>query len=164
MLAIGFVVTAPVYASSREHADHQEHGEGLDHRHHAALFLANTYSTSEDKSALSIGLDYEYRISLLFGTGLMYDYATPSLDMHVFVVPLYYHPGGDWRMFAGPGVESSSHTDHGHTSHEEKFLVRVGMMYSWHFTDRYSLTPTFEIDIVDGHQSYILGVGLGAAF
>jgi len=146
------------------HAGEQEHGDGLGHRHHASLFMGNTYSTEKSDNALSIGFDYEYRITKWVGTGVMYDYTSGNINAHVAAVPLFIHPVENVRVYIGPGLESKKHEEHGHTSDAEEFLVRIGVMYDWHVMERYSITPTFEVDFVDGEQSYIFGVGFGVLF
>ena len=77
------VVAAPgedqyVHATETESdtaAGHEDahHEEGAAHRHHVALFIGDTHVESEDK--FTLGVDYEDRLTPLFGVGGLVDHA-----------------------------------------------------------------------------------------
>jgi len=127
--------------------------EGGEHRHHVGLFLGNTYL--EGENGATVGLDYEYRLSPLFGIGATLEYAGGDHDATIGATSLYLHPLGHWRLQVGPGVER----EHG----ENEFLIRTGISYEFEF-DRWTLAPTVNVDFVDSEESWVFGLAVGHKF
>lgn len=70
------------------------------------------------------------------------------------IVPVSFHPGGDWRLFAGPGYELSETKDHA--------LIRFGVGYEIPVGNRWTLAPEAIADFIDGGKEvYLLGLAIG---
>lgn len=133
----------------------QRRGKNL-FRHSVELFLGNTHE--EGKDGFSIGLGYEYRIMDLLGTGLFAEYVDGDFREWVMGVPLLIHPYKGWRMLAAPGFDKKRGKDE-----DWEFLIRLGLAYEFE-NGRWSLTPEFNIGIVDGEEIFVYGVSFGRGF
>ncbi len=156
-LGILVVLLAP---SGAEAADDDEHGES--HPHHFALFLGAGLETDregeEEDKGLAVGLEYEYRLSERWGIGGVFETLGGTTTREVSVImPVSLHPGGGWRLFAGPGYEF--------TEKKDKALLRLGAGYEFHLKGGWSLAPEFIVDLVDGGGTiWIAGVAIGYGF
>jgi hypothetical protein len=50
------------------------------------------------------------------------------------------------------------------TGGEDTLLFRTGVAYEVELAERWALIPEFNVDFVDGQQSYVLGVSVGLGF
>ena len=159
-------------ADEPQHASSDPHGNGHEfHRHHVALFLGATsgilenghgedphaHGESEKRNTdFSIGVDYEYRILKKLGIGALVDYAPGDLRTTVFAAGAFIRPIGSLLVIAAPGFERHEQNRHA--------LFRLGFGYEFDVADRFSLTPNFNIDFVNGRQVYVYGISLGTGF
>lgn len=111
-----------------EESDHGKHTSELEHRHHVAFFLGNTQDGSED--GFSVGMDYEYRLSRLFGIGGLAEYADGEFNSWVLAIPLFLHPYRGLRFLVAPGLE--------YEDSEDEFLVRTGIAYELEIGERWT--------------------------
>jgi hypothetical protein len=154
-----------------------EHGEHKFHRHHVAVFFGATTAEvsmhggqetvetesetgaagaeTESVTEASIGLDYEYRLSRLWGIGFLFDYVGGDARASVAGVPVYLHPVGGLKLLAAPGLE--------HHEGENEFLVRLGLGYEFE-VGRWAITPGANVDFVDGEETYVYGLYIGRGF
>jgi hypothetical protein len=70
-------------------------------------------------------------------------------------VPLFIHPYKDWIFILAPGF------DYRQDRHD--FLFRAGVAYEFEI-DRWSISPLFNVDFVDGEQVLVYGVSFGYGF
>jgi len=158
----------PQHASSDPHESTSSHEF---HRHHVAVFLGATYGVlerghDEDPQAqeegeirntdFSVGVDYEYRILRNLSLGALIDYAPGDLRTTVFAAGAFIRPIGGLMVVAAPGFESHEGKQHA--------LFRLGFGYEFGMADRFSLTPNFNIDFVNGQQVYVYGLSVGVGF
>lgn len=132
------------------------------HRHHVALFVGGTHAEveieteggnrEEGEDAFTIGADYEYRFSQLFGVGGLVEYAGGELEKTSAMAGLFIHPIGGLKFFFAPGVE--------HESDENKFVFRSGAHYNFFFGN-FAVTPVFAVDFVDGDENLVYGISFG---
>ena len=47
---------------------------------------------------------------------------------------------------------------------DNNFLLRVGAAYEFEFAERWSLTPEFNVDFVDGDEVFVYGFSFGYEF
>jgi hypothetical protein len=103
--------------------------------------------------------------------GGLIDYAGGGLRNTVLAVPVYWHPGGGWKLIAAPGVEfhngrgggehAKSEGGHGEADEDETyFLFRIGAGYHIHLGEHWGLVPAVDLDFVDGEQVWVYGVGV----
>ena len=79
-----------------------------------------------------------------------------ELDKWSVGAPLLVHPYRGWRLALAPGVE--------HRGGEDAFLFRTGVAYEVELAERWALIPEFNVDFIDGQQSYVLGASVGLGF
>jgi len=162
------VFAEPQHVPSDPHENTNSHEF---HRHHAALFLGITNGVLESghdedprdhaegeqrNNDFSVGVDYEYRILHNLGLGALVDYAPGDLRTTVFAAGAFIHPTGGLLVVAAPGFESHEGKRHA--------LFRLGFGYEFDLADRFSMTPNFNIDFVNGRQIYVYGLGIGVGF
>jgi hypothetical protein len=132
-----------------------ESEEGHEHANHMGLFLGNTHHSGED--GFSVGVDYEHRISEIFGVGGLIEYAGGDFDTWIFGAPLYIHPYKGLRFLVAPGFETEEN--------ETKFLVRAGIAYHIPLGNGWSIAPEYNFDFVEGGEEYqVYGISVGLGF
>ena len=117
-----------------------------------ALFIGITDDRGDD--AFSLGLDYEYKFSEVFGIGGLLDHAGGDVRTWVVGVPIFAHPVGGLVVLLAPGIE---HQDDG----DKEALIRLGAGWDFEVGERFVITPVFNIDFVDGDKVYVYGVEFG---
>jgi hypothetical protein len=154
-IMLGFTcIASSAYA---EEATHHE----LPH-HQLGLFVGGGFerdSHSHEEGGTAIGLDYEIKFSEKWGVGAAVEYLSGSDTNRAWVaaVPVSYYLNEKWRLFAGPGIEFAG--DH------DKYLVRAGVAYEIPFAERWTASPEFIMDFIEGGATtYVLGVSVGYGF
>lgn len=144
----------PTISAARENLDEGPE-EGEERRNRIGLFLGVTHRASEDDG--SFGLEYERRLSDLFGIGLIWE-STPSARERVLAVPaLFLHPVGDLGVVLAPGVE--------HEEGEDLFLFRVGLSWDFELGGRFTVAPGVNYDFVEGpNDAFVYGVVVSYGF
>ena len=137
--------------------------------HHLSVSIGGT--TDRRETALTVSLDYEYRMNDLLGIGVVGEYAFSDINAGTLLGVADIHV---WRGFAiqtGPGVEfvdgefvKESPGAPGHVeSNEEEFVYRVGALYEFEF-GRYTFSPQVHYDYSTGQDAVIYVAAFGAAF
>jgi hypothetical protein len=106
------------------------------------------------EKGFSMGLDYEYKFSEIFGIGGLLDIAGSDVRSFVVGVPIFAHPVGGLVALLAPGIE---HQDDG----SNEALVRLGAGWEFELSERFVVAPMFNIDFVDGDKVYVYGVAFG---
>ena len=86
-------------------------------------------------------------------------------------MPIYWHPGGGWKLIAAPGVEYhegrgyvvTPHKNEGHDEVDEDetyFLFRLGVAYDIHLAGNWGLAPAVNLDLVDGEKVWVYGASI----
>jgi hypothetical protein len=151
----GFFVWTAAFAN--DEAEHHEYPH-----HHVALFAGGGFERDKndhEENGTAVALIYEMQFSDRWGVGLAVEALSGdgTKRSSVLAVPVSYHPNEKWRLFAGPGMEFGDEHD--------KFLARIGVSYEIPFHDRWSASPEFVVDFVEGGATtYILGVAIGFGF
>lgn len=152
------------------HDDQASHHGHAFHPNEVALFVGMTDEEGHD-SELTLGFDYERRLSQHWGIGGLIDWAGGGLRNTVLAVPVYWHPGGNWKLIAAPGVEFHNgrgevvtpHNGEGHGEVDEDetyFLFRLGVAYDIHLDGNWGLAPAVDLDFVDGERVLVYGLNL----
>lgn len=125
------------------------------HKHHVGVFFGGTHDY-HDENAVTVGLDYEYRMTKLLGAMTFVDYAAGDIESAVVGAGLFFHPAGDVRLLTAVGKE----VHHGHS----EFVARLGALYDFHL-ENWTLSPTLMVDVLEsGHVNVIYGLGFGKGF
>jgi hypothetical protein len=150
---VGLLAVAPVEAENDGHSD-------SGHYHHDIfeVFLGGTYEDSDhgSENGFTIGLIYEHRFSELLGFGGFFEYAAGDFDKWSIGVPLFIHPHEGWRFVLAPGLE--------HRDSDDEFLFRTGVGYEFELSEQWVMIPEFNVDFVDGEESYAYGISFGVGF
>jgi hypothetical protein len=124
------------------------------HDHHLALFLGATAHHSKTHSTM--GIDYEYLLTPMWGIGAVAETVKSDPDMTVLAALLFIHPIDHLKFFIGAGNETVS-------SHSTS-LTRIGAAYDFHIGE-YSISPTVANDHLDGGNSAVVyGISFGIGF
>lgn len=165
-LALSVVVSGPALAQEPgEHGQAEGHAgespEGHHHRNHLSFFIGSTeaeeHHGEQEDPDFTIGLDYERRLSKVFGIGVLVDFVVEGKREYMIGVPVFLHAGERAKFQVAPGFHHLSHTG------ENELVLRTGFM--WEFpVGGIALSPTFFYDIVDGQNFIVLGVTVGKGF
>lgn len=131
----------------------QEEKEEKERKNEVSLFLGATSNT--DATAFTIGLDYQYRISRVFGVGAILDHAAGEINSTLVAPALFLHVK-QLSFTIAPAAEFS---DDG-----TAFVIRVGAEYEFEIS-RFSISPAIFFDTErSGKPSLVYGVGFGFEF
>lgn len=153
ILLVGVVART---ASASESSHTEPHGY---HTHHVSALLGAAIRDEHGavESGFSLGLDYEYRLRRWVGVGALVEVASGDLREVLVIAPLFLHPWRNLVLAVAPGVEIRSGTS-------SEFLFRVGAGYRFPIGGNFAIGPEFNIDIVEGHPTYVMGLLLGIGF
>lgn len=176
LLASGasFLAT-PAAAQDRDyaHGQHSEHG-----LNHIALFVGGVSELDkggrESDTGVSVGMEYERRISDKVGVGLMAEWGQKKLSRTAMIVlPVSFHFWRGMRVLVGPGFEfadaesGSDGEDAGeeHEEHDNEWAVRLGLSYEFELGGGWTLAPEFYADLIGSDKmSLVFGASVGHSF
>lgn len=147
LMSAAFWLGVPA-AASREHDE--DTGQ---HRNVVALTAGITHEGRRDNEP-SVGIEYERRIGLRLGVGLLIEHTFADEDFTVFAMPIAVH-FDRLKLFAAPGIEDSEIGS--------EAMLRLGAEYAFEW-GRYEIAPQLDIDFVDGEQVVVAGVAIGLPF
>lgn len=134
--------------AQEEHTEEHKHG-----RERMALFVGNTHKDGED--ALTIGVDYSYRLMPKLSVGGLVDHAGGQLDETLVAGTFAVHPVRGLELLLGAGASFAEG--------DEQAAVRVGALYEFEFA-AVSLSPTVNLDLVGSEEAWVFGLSLGHSF
>ena len=159
--AVGVVTIALGFVSSGAFASEGNGHHEYPHQH-LALFTGGGSEQDKDghkENGIALGLKYAIRFSEKWGVGAGVEHLSGSGTHRSWVaaIPLIFHPNENWRLFAGTGFESNEIKD--------KYLMRVGVAYEISLHQRWSASPEFLVDFIEGGATtYVLGIAVGYGF
>ena len=115
--------------------------------------IHETFTDAESETGVSIGVEYEYRASRLWGVGALVELTTETRDVLV-AVPVSLHFYGSFRVLAAPAVEFG----------EPKVAAfRLGLGYDWDLSPRHNIGLDSFVDFLeDGRRSFVLAFSFGS--
>ena len=146
------------HEATEEHGE--EHGEHF-HKNHLAMFVGSTeaeeHHGEKGDPDFTLGVDYERRLSPLFGVGGMFDWVVEG-RREFLVGPIgFLHPYKGLKFFAAPCYQRIREGE------EDNFVFRVGT--AWDFEiGKYSLAPNVIYDFAGEHNFLVLGLTIGRGF
>jgi hypothetical protein len=144
----------PVMAQETEGEDAVEWAE--EGRHELGLFLGVTDKKGD--TGFSVGLDYEYRLSEMFGIGGFLEYTGSDFRDGIVGVPFYVHPWKELKLVAAPGVEIEAEDG------SESFLVRVGAEYGFGIGRGFEIAPALYLDFTSEDVAIVAGAAIARSF
>ncbi|MFT4860930.1 MAG: hypothetical protein ACI95C_000128 [Pseudohongiellaceae bacterium] len=128
---------------------------GFEAPHHLSIFLGDTHIDGEGNN-LTIGIDYEYRVSELLGLGVVVERAGGEIDATTALAVADIHFSSGVIMQVGPGFES-------HDS-EQIFVARIGILYEFELGE-FTLSPQLHWDYhAEGESALVAGLAFGFGF
>lgn len=154
------LISSYSYSQAHETEMHQSH------RHHVGLFLGGTSNFKNEETDFSLGLEYEYRLSKKTGgwsIGLIGELIFAHQTEYLLAMPIVLRVSDAFFFRAGPGIEWAQHGEENGHGRETEFFVRFGIGYGFE-VDKFSITPTLDFDIFQGHTTLVWGIAIGKGF
>jgi hypothetical protein len=149
-ILVVLAIALPYGASADEPDEFARHG--LELFLGAGTKLADTGNTTD----FGVGIGYEFRFVRWIGVGVTGEYMTGVFRDGVLLFPVYAHPWRGLRFEIAPGVEFSDDP--------EEFAIRFGAAYEIELFRGLSISPEFNVDLVDGETTLVYGASLGWGF
>lgn len=136
----------------------REPGGDAEERNFVELFLGGVSKDIEGETDTGVGLgaSYERRLSRLVGLGVLLELAAGEIRDAVLLLPVTFHVYQGLRFLGAPGVEFSR-------GGEKAFAFRLGTAYEFELP-RVSLSPEFNVDLIEGDVTFVYGVSVGFGF
>jgi hypothetical protein len=127
-------------------------------KHSVELFLGagSKLADAGTETGFGVGLGYEFRFIRWLGVGVSGEYVTGNVRDGIILFPVYAHPWRGLRLEIAPGVELSDDP--------EEFAIRFGAAYEIELCHGLSISPEFNVDLVDGETTLVYGASLGWGF
>lgn len=150
---ISFLFVSSAFAEQAESdsaLEHAVHGP-----HHLSVLFADTHVSGEG-DGFTFGIDYEYRVSKLFGVGAVVEKVYGELEATTVLAVADIHFQHGLIVQVGPGFERR---------HDENvFVARIGMLYEFEL-EKLTLSPQLHWDYHDGEtNAIVVGFALGLSF
>jgi hypothetical protein len=150
-------VTQPlVWAGEDDSGDGSRPEWAEDGNNEVAVFVGVTDVAGD--AGGSLGLDYEYRFTRIFGLGATAEYTAADLREWLFAVSFNFHVWKELKIFGAPGVEIE--TEDG----TDSFVFRVGVEYGFDIGRGWEAAPALNFDITSEDTAIVIGVGFGRHF
>ncbi len=149
-------------------AEDGHHGEAhiwQAHPQHLSLVLGGT--DDGDRSAETLGVDYEYRLNHWLGVGAVVERAFGPLHADTFLAVADIHLWRGLIAQTGVGIEIIDEVEfeHGHAVHEEveETVFRLGALYEFEF-GRWTVSPQLHLDVTSEADSVVYVMAFGRSF
>lgn len=127
-----------------------------DGRNKLAVFVGLTDAAGE--LGPSLGIDYEYRFTRLFGLGGTIEYTGADLRESLVVVTFDWHTWREMKIFVAPGVEIEREDG------TDMFVVRAGVEYGFPMGKDWEVMPTLILDFTSDNTAVVIGASFGRSF
>lgn len=160
ILMTGAAASALMTGSSMAEENHGDHASSHYPAHIVGIF---TGITDGDTSDFTFGAEYEFRINEMFGVGGVVEYTSAAHHddgVTVALAAVHVHPYGGLRLTGGIGKEWIG-GEHPHSD----TLYRLGAAYDIEIGNfGLAIAPTFNVDFVGSHETYVYGLVLSKHF
>jgi len=128
----------------------------VEERNDLGLFLGGTHTSDED--GFSVGIDYERRLSHLFGIGGVIEYTAGDVREGVSVLPFVWHAWKELKLVGAPGTWFSS------GSASDEIMLRLGGEYGFEIGRGYELAPGLFFDLTQEETAIVYGASFAKSF
>jgi len=170
-------------AEQQEHATHQNHhqdtvGHAV-HRHHVAFFSGAGSNVDQNHTNFTLGLEYAYRLSIWqnrLGIGVVAERVFADFSETLLAGNAIAHLGHGFKALVASGIvfaqeehivdAGPEETGHGEAAQSEtvrELLIRTGVSKDFH-VGNFSLTPTLNLDFINGSAVLVYGFSVGRGF
>lgn len=154
LMAIALSTAVPCLVEAadltEEMSTHQQH------RHHVALFTGGTHVFSDNHTAVTYGIDYEYQLTPRIGVGALIERAEGAIDATSLIALVDIHITKRFVVQMGPGIEFEAG--------EEIAIGRIGAYYEFDLNEKITISPSVGYDISEEHDAIIFGLLIGKKF
>lgn len=150
------VSETPIRAQESESGEQSRPEWAEDGRNKMAVFVGVTDGAGD--AGPSLGLDYGYRFTRLFGLGATVEYTGADFRDGVIVVSGHWHAWRELMVYIAPGVEIHPIED------SDAFLLRLGVEYGFDIGGGWEAAPSVNYDITGEEDVIVVGAGFGKSF
>ena len=116
------------------------------------------FASASGDHGLSVGLDYERRLTRLFGVGVVLEYTDGDFRDGLAAISFDWHVWKELKIFAAPGIEVEREDG------SSGALLRLGVDYGFPIAPRLEIVPAAAIDFSDENTTVVLGAVLAWKF
>ena len=157
VLLLGGLLALSAQPAMTQEAEHEKGEEWAEEgRHELGLFLGIT--SKEGDTGVSVGLDYEYRLSRLFGIGGVAEYTGADFREGLLGVPFYWHAWKELKLVAAPAVEIEP------AERSSDFVVRLGGEYGFPVRSGIEIAPALYFDVSSEDVAVVVGATVATSF
>jgi hypothetical protein len=143
--------------STAQLTGHDEGEEWIEEgRQELCLFLG--ISSKESEAGFSVGLDYEYRLSRLFGIGALAEYTGADFRDGLLGVTFTWHAWQELKLVGAPSVEIDP------AERSDAFVFRLGGEYAIPVRSGIEIAPALYFDISSEDLTVVAGAGVAKGF
>jgi len=125
-------------------------------RNELGVYLGVT--SSGDDEGVSLGIDYERRLSLRFGIGGVVEYTGADFREGLVAASFDWHPWRELKLFAAPGVAIET------AEHSSEALLRLSGEYAFVVGRGFEVAPGIAFDFTDTENSVVIGAVFAKKF
>jgi len=148
----------PLQASTHTAEPHHDDDVAHHHKNHIAIFIGATQAEEHhgerNDPHFTLGIDYERRLSTLFGLGLLADGVIGGKRDYLVGVPLFLHASEHIVLQLAPAwhkVEEGNHSG---------AVLRSGIIWSIPVGTG-TLSPSLFYDIAESDNIWVFGLSIG---
>jgi hypothetical protein len=135
---------------------HGGHGEEFE-KNSIAIFIGATQAEKEDgereSPEFTFGIDYERRLSKVFGVGAVVDFVASGSRERIIAAAAVFH-AGEAKLVVAPGVEYLKE------SGDREGILRLGLMYAFP-AGKIHLEPSVFWDVTQEGGTWVWGLTIG---
>lgn len=131
----------------------QEREGAIERPFHVSLLTGSTIE--DEESAVSLGLDFEVRLSPFLGVSAVVERAFGEIDGTLLLGAADLHITDQFIVQTGPGVDF--------VDGEVETAFRIGTLYELE-RGGYTISPQIHYDWTSGEDAIVVGVALGVGF
>jgi len=152
LVLLGAALTASAENDDSANSSRPEWAE--DGWNHLALFVGITDGGGD--TGPSLGVDYERRLTRLFGIGGTLEYTGSDLRDGLAAVSFNWHVWKELKVLAAPGVEIEDRSG--------SFLLRLAVEYGFDIGKGWEAAPALSFDFTSEETAIVIGAGFGKSF
>jgi len=115
-------------------------------------------TTSGDEEGVSVGIEYERRLSARFGIGAVIEHTGADFRENIVAVSFAWHPWKELKLFAAPGVAIET------AEASSEALLRVGVDYGLGIGKGFEIAPGIAFDFTESENSVVIGAVFSKSF
>jgi hypothetical protein len=140
MILSFLILMALISEGAADETTHAASEEAIERRNVFTFFGGSTHDGAEQ--GVTIGVQYEYRFTKLFGFGGFGEYLGGDFDTWSIGTPVYFHPYAGWIIRGAPAVEFEDS--------DSKFAFQFGAGYEFLLSEKWGFAPEIKLIYSEG--------------